>query len=284
MSRLVIARHGQSEGDTLELIEGSADLPLTVTGRLQGALLAERLEADYRPAAVFSSPLRRAREIAAATASRLAVPLFVDPRLAEEATGALSGVPIAEAVRRWPLPRRGHLTFERFPGGESVIDRYARVMEFTLNLLDVLGETFPGVWGRRTIRFQGECESTRDLAPWEPELKAALNRRARGGGSAGSVKPDLPTLALVVHGGTAADILRVLLGIPVNAQVRFPHGDTGLDELEVRDGLVTVLRENCQRHLPPVLRAPGSRDVAADDPTGVEAAVAAWRKAGENSR
>lgn len=64
MLRLAICRHGQSEGDTLELIEGSADLPLTATGRLQGALLAERLETAYRPAAVFSSPLARARDIA----------------------------------------------------------------------------------------------------------------------------------------------------------------------------------------------------------------------------
>ncbi len=273
MLRLVIARHGQSEGDTLELIEGSADLPLTATGRLQGRLLAERIETDYRPAAVFSSPLQRARAIAADTAARLEAPLFVDPRLAEEGTGILAGVPITEAARRWPLPERGHLVFERMPGGDSSIDHYARVAEFTLNLLDVLGEPFAGVWGRRTSRFEGECESTRDLSPWEPELKAALKR------AGAQARVRWPTLAVITHGGTAAHILRVLLGLPVNAQVFLPHGDAGLTEVKLVDGRVWVVRGNCQAHLPPALREPANRDVAADDPATVEEAVAAWRKA-----
>jgi len=268
MLQLIIARHGQSEGDTKALVEGSADLPLTATGRLQGRLLAERVERDFRgesaPAAVFASPLERARDIAQDIAARLRVPLFIDPRLAEISTGVMAGVSVAEAARRWPLPARGHLAFERPPGGESEIDLYARVAEFTLNLLDVTGEPFPGVWGRRTMRFAGECESTRDLAPWEEDFKAAPRR---------------PAVCLIAHGGSIGKLLWVLFGLPPNSQVRFPQGDTGLSEIIIGDGRVRVLRLNCQRHLPDILRDPRERDIAAEDSKGVEEAVARHRQA-----
>jgi broad specificity phosphatase PhoE len=268
MLQLIIARHGQSEGDTKALVEGSADLPLTATGQLQGHLLAERVKRDFRgtaaPTVVFTSPLRRANDIAQAIAAHLEIPLIADPRLAEISTGIAAGVAVAEAARRWPLPARGHLAFERFPGGESEIDLYARVAEFTLNLLDVAGEPFPGVWGRRTVCFEGECESTRDMAPWEDRLKAALRR---------------PAICLIAHGGTIGKLLWVLFGLPPNSQVRFPHGDTGLTEVVIGDGRVRVLRMNCQRHLPEILRGPGERDIAAADPEGVAEAVARHRQA-----
>ena len=268
MLRLLLARHGQSEGDTQALIEGSADLPLTVTGRLQGRLLAERILREYRereaPAAVFTSPLLRASDIAGDLASRLDVPVFVDDRLAELSTGIMAGVSLVEAAKRWPLPERGHLLFERNPGGESDIDQYARVLEFTLNLMDVLGEPFPGVWGRRPARFEGECESTQDLAPWEGDLRVAPSRRVLG---------------LLGHGGTVGKLLRVLTGLPLNAPVYFPHGDTGLSEVLIEDSRVRVIRMNCQRHLPPILREPGVHDVAAEDPEGVAAAVSRWSEA-----
>lgn len=281
MTRLLIARHGQPEAHVLDKIQGSADFALTATGRLQGRLLADRIAREYRPVAVFSSPLQRARATAEEVASRLSVPLFVDARLAEVATGILSGVDRAEAAVRWPLPERGHMLFERIPGGESMIDAYARVAEFVLNLMDVLGEPFPGVWGRRAMRFEGESESTRDLAPWEDELKEALGRARDTAGEA--LVTAGATLCVVTHGGAAAQLFRVLLGVPVNAQVVVTHGYAGLSEVTLSDGRVWVVRASCQAHLPPFLRSP-ERDLVAEDPDAAMAAVAAWQEAETNHR
>jgi len=269
MLRLLLARHGQPEAHVRGLIQGSADLPLTPTGHLQGRLLAERIQREHRLAAVFSSPLVRACDIAKGIASRLSVPLIVDPRLAEVATGILAGVSRAEAATRWPLPSRGHLLFERIPGGESLIDTYARVAEFLLNLFDVLGEPFPGVLGRRTLRFEGEVETTRDLAPWENELKAAVKRTASSGASV--------TLLLISHGGALAELFHVLLGLPVNAPAVITHADTGLSEVVLDGGRLWVVRTSCQAHLPPILRRPENRDVATEDAASVDAAVRAWQ-------
>lgn len=288
MLRLIIARHGQSEGDTKDLVEGSADLPLTATGELQGRLLAERIARDYRPAAVFVSGLRRAGHIAALIGEMCQVPVFADRRLDEWSTGILAGVPFAEANQRYPWPERGHLYFELVPGAETGFDHLARVSEFLFNLLDVLGEPWPGVYGPRVERFAGEA--VRDLAPWGRDLLEAVEEAQCRAGSAASTDLGRPgyardgvsagrTLVIIAHGGTISRLLQALVGMLPTAGPIFPHGDTGLTEVDL-DRRLIVRRSNCQAHLPPVLRAPLDRDLAADDPSAVAAAVEAWQKVG----
>ena len=168
---------------------------------------------------------------------------------------------------------------------ESLIDTYARVAEFLLNLFDVLGEPFPGVLGRRTLRFEGEVETTRDLAPWENELKAAVKRTSRAGAPGAGVNPSgarassgaSVTLLLVSHGGALAELFHVLLGLPVNAPAVITHADTGLSEVVLDGGRLWVVRTSCQAHLPPILRRPEDRDVATEDAASVDAAVRAWQ-------
>ncbi|MCL6580577.1 MAG: histidine phosphatase family protein [Firmicutes bacterium] len=285
MLTLLVARHGQSEGDTFRRVEGSADLALTATGRLQGRLLVERLVREHRPAAVFTSPLRRARDIAADLAGRLGVPLLEDPRLAEQSTGLLAGRSYEEVESRWPFPRRGLLVTDAPAGGESMLEHYCRVADFLLNLVDVLGERFPGVWGRRERRF--EDVPHRDSAPWAAELVRACGREP-GAESLPGREPAHPvgpvtepgepshTLAVIAHGGTTGWLLSVLLGLAPNAEVGFVISETGLSEVVLKRGFVWVRRLNCQDHLPPLLRRPGSRDVAAEDPPGVAEAVGRW--------
>jgi phosphohistidine phosphatase len=78
--RLYLVRHAHSDpGDPDSL------RPLSPRGQRQARELAEHL-ASSRPAAVFASPLLRARETAAAIAKAAGVELRVDERLAPGAS------------------------------------------------------------------------------------------------------------------------------------------------------------------------------------------------------
>lgn len=118
---LLIVRHGQTQANADGLILGRADPPLTDLGRRQAAALANGLPA---PARVVSSPLRRARETAAA----FGVPVQADERWIELDYGAMDGTPAASVPddlwARW----RADPDFAP-PGGESLRALGARVRE-----------------------------------------------------------------------------------------------------------------------------------------------------------
>lgn len=74
MTLLTLVRHGQTDWNLDRRIQGSTDIPLNETGRADARAAAERLLAG-RHHAVYSSPLRRARETAEIIAERLGLPL-----------------------------------------------------------------------------------------------------------------------------------------------------------------------------------------------------------------
>ena len=67
--KLYLARHGESEGNVLGIIQGHTDFPLTTRGKDQAAILARALE-KVSFAAVYSSDLSRAKDTAAAVANQ----------------------------------------------------------------------------------------------------------------------------------------------------------------------------------------------------------------------
>jgi len=109
---LFLVRHGQTAPNAAGLILGRADPPLTDLGRRQAMALAAGLPV---PARVISSPLRRARQTAAA----MGQPIELDERWLEMDYGDLDGQPAgsvtAELWTRW----RADPTFAP-PGGESL--------------------------------------------------------------------------------------------------------------------------------------------------------------------
>ncbi len=125
-----VVRHGESTWNVLGRYQGQADVPLSREGRLQAAILAERLTAQPF-AAVYSSDLSRALETAQIVAERLDGPPVVtlDTGLREIDVGLLSGkdtpqlrlehADYLEALRADPWETRR-------PGGESMKDLYAR--------------------------------------------------------------------------------------------------------------------------------------------------------------
>jgi len=110
-TRLIIWRHGQTEWNRTDRVQGQTDVALSEAGREQAVLVAERLVAVH-PDALVSSDLRRAADTAAALAARTGLPVEVDPRLRERCYGQWQGRTIAEIRERWPVEharwRAGH--------------------------------------------------------------------------------------------------------------------------------------------------------------------------------
>lgn len=93
-----LVRHGETQWNAEQRVQGQIDVPLNDTGRRQAALTGERL-ASVRFRAVYASDMSRAIETAEiiAAASKTSPPaVAVDARLKEVAFGALEGMTWAE--------------------------------------------------------------------------------------------------------------------------------------------------------------------------------------------
>lgn len=129
-----LVRHGETASNRDGVGLGRGDPPLTARGRTQVAGLASRLELP--PARVYSSPLARCRETAAALAPAVE-PLLRD-ELLELDVGETEGMPFDEMRRRFPdflaawAGPEGHRV--RMPGGESIEDLALRLDPFVAEL------------------------------------------------------------------------------------------------------------------------------------------------------
>lgn len=100
-TRILLARHGETDWNRIGRWQGHADPPLNETGRRQAAELAEQLRGDA-VSAVYSSDLRRASETARVVAERLGLSVAEDPALREIDVGSWSGLTRAEVEARFP--------------------------------------------------------------------------------------------------------------------------------------------------------------------------------------
>jgi probable phosphoglycerate mutase len=112
----IFLRHGETENNRLGLVAGASDVPLNATGQAQARAAAQRLTAGGIDA-IWSSPLRRARDTADCVAQALGLPVLVVPELAERNWGELEGRP-RELRQRGVTP----------PGGESLEAFRARTL------------------------------------------------------------------------------------------------------------------------------------------------------------
>lgn len=137
---ILLVRHGTTP-TTGQVLPGRAPgLHLSEAGLHQAANVADRL-AGLRLAAVYTSPLERARETAAPTAAATGLAAFEEPGLLECDFGAWTGESLAALNRRkeWRTVLSSPSTF-RFPEGESLAEVQARVV----STLDRLRVAHPG--------------------------------------------------------------------------------------------------------------------------------------------
>jgi probable phosphoglycerate mutase len=133
-TRMLLLRHGQTELSAQRRYSGRGNPALTEVGRQQAGAAARYVADRGGIAAVFSSPLQRAYDTAAAAAKALGLDVTVDDDLIETDFGAWEGLTFAEAAERDPELHRRWLrdTASTPPGGESfdaVLDRVLRVRE-----------------------------------------------------------------------------------------------------------------------------------------------------------
>ncbi len=129
MVRLLLVRHGESEWNEEERIQGQQDVPISDRGRQQAFALGQQLR-GVPLVACFASPLSRAMETAQLVlmAAEQSVPITPMPALMERQFGTWEGKLLADVQRedafaQWvaanyiPAP----------PGGESLTELFVRV-------------------------------------------------------------------------------------------------------------------------------------------------------------
>ena len=102
MTRFILVRHGQTTWNREERFRGQSDVPLNETGLSQASATARRIAAEWRPSAVYCSPLLRARQTAQAIAESPGLPVQPHPGLNDINFGLLQGLTVPEAAERWP--------------------------------------------------------------------------------------------------------------------------------------------------------------------------------------
>ena len=144
-TRVILIRHGQTawnEGAGEERFRGRTDLPLDAIGQTQARAVASRLR-DEPLAALYASPLLRARQTISPLAAERSLSVESHRGLLDIDYGHLQGLTHSEANARHPeiyalwRSRPGQV---HFPGGEGLAAVQARLRA----LLDELASRHPG--------------------------------------------------------------------------------------------------------------------------------------------
>lgn len=147
--KLGFIRHGQTDWNARELLQGSSDIPLNATGRTQAHEAAAVLAGgDWD--AIVSSPLQRARETARIIAQDLGLKLGHSyDELIERDYGQAEGMRLEESEKLWPdktgggietlasVVARGRkaisLISEEFPGQNVLVVCHGTIIRYTLS-------------------------------------------------------------------------------------------------------------------------------------------------------
>jgi phosphoserine phosphatase len=130
VTKILLIRHGYVEGIRPERFRGRAQLPLTALGRAEAAAVARRIARAWKPSRIYTGPMGRTVETAAAIASAcgLAIP-EVCADLNDIDYGAWQFKTFSDAKAEDPALFAAWLAtpqLVRFPNGESLQDLAAR--------------------------------------------------------------------------------------------------------------------------------------------------------------
>jgi len=126
--RLLLIRHGQSEGNAAGVLQGHIDYGLSGLGRHQAEATGHSLRGEG-VTRVLTSPLVRAADTAAIIASHVGVDWEVEPALTEYDLGEVAGLTGPELRERFPEIVAAYQSGRRpvFPGEEGREPFYGRL-------------------------------------------------------------------------------------------------------------------------------------------------------------
>jgi glucosyl-3-phosphoglycerate phosphatase len=138
MGKLIMVRHGESEGNAIRRFTTSGEAKITELGRRQALEAAKKIKLKFMPIRVIASTFARARETGLIIAAELAIPIEYEAEFREMSLGDLAGKPY-DAVANDPTfdPKRSWQW--RPPNGESHEDVLRRVAP----VLDRVAGKFP---------------------------------------------------------------------------------------------------------------------------------------------
>jgi probable phosphomutase (TIGR03848 family) len=127
-SVVLLVRHGLTPTTGVKLPGRAPGLHLSDEGRRQADAAAERIGKIGKIAAVYCSPITRARETAQPIGRTVKRALRIERALADLDIGEWTGMSLKQAARRpeWETVQRSPSTF-RFPGGESFPEMQTRM-------------------------------------------------------------------------------------------------------------------------------------------------------------
>jgi len=131
MTKLVLARHGETAWNVERIFRGRSEVELDDVGMRQAELLGEYLS-NLKLDAIYSSPVRRALDTANIVARYQKIDVRVAQGLSDMHFGEWQSLSEQEVRRRYPaLLDEWHSTPERIrmPGGESLEDVRNRSMQ-----------------------------------------------------------------------------------------------------------------------------------------------------------
>jgi probable phosphoglycerate mutase len=134
---VLLVRHGLTSTTGKVLPGRAAGLHLSDQGRRQAEAVAARIGRLARVAAVYASPLERARETAQPIAAARGLRVRIEPALSDLDVGEWTGRSLGRLRRRreWPVIQR-HPSGFRFPGGESFVEMQARITSALARLVE----------------------------------------------------------------------------------------------------------------------------------------------------
>jgi glucosyl-3-phosphoglycerate phosphatase len=145
--RLILLRHGQTEWNASDRMQGQIDTDLSEVGRGQAKDAAREL-LSHDAIAIVSSDLRRAYDTAVALADHTKLDVVRDPRLRETSLGEWEGLTHHDVDAHYPGARltwRMNADFTP-PGGESKLEVGARALPVVSELFAARAD-----WPGRTI-------------------------------------------------------------------------------------------------------------------------------------
>lgn len=183
MTSFVVIRHGETEWNVANRVQGHGDSRLTAAGRAQARSLARRLASEHFDLLV-SSDLGRALETAQPLAEASGHAIRRDPRLRERSFGAGEGLSYEEIARR-------------YPGG------------------------FPRV-GTASGSESSDADIDPDYAIPGGESRRQFHERVAAAFESMAAEHPAARIVVVTHGGVLGALYRHVHGIPVAAAHRIP--------------------------------------------------------------
>lgn len=142
---ILLVRHGQTDWNMEQRVQGHSDIPLNETGVLQAKTTAAFLVEHHRDiSAIYSSDLKRASATAEETAKLLSLKVQQREKLREINTGEAEGMKISEKVKKYKdawkkikenFPNQRDAWKQTAIAGEESIDALYRRIEAELIFL-----------------------------------------------------------------------------------------------------------------------------------------------------